>query len=597
MKKLIVLFTALAIGCGAWAKDFKIGEAKYEILTDNTVCLKDYRKASGDIVIPETVADPKSKKEYKVTELGRGAFNKSGITSVVIPKSIVDMDVQVFKDCTRLTKVTWDTDMKIVQSGLFSGCKNLESFDFNGIECVGPAAFMDAGFKAIEIPGSVTEIGQSAFLDCSNLTYVHFSAGPELTIEAGVFFGDPIETLFIDRDIVYKDADLGLMSQNKPFSNNPSLKGVWFGANANKLPKDVFKKCTGLQYYVFTDEYAYENALNVMKEVFDPYFVNYYIKKFTNDRNYNYNGNYEKQIPGGVFYVGTNTNEAGQISVDESNPLGIVDAIEKLAYNKRKDNFIKLIDEYIAVSINEPEHVKSVLRKGNEADANDFRDIALKAYNLICDSIYLLKPEWTKAEQDNIRGISYNYFRYISSDYVNERIDLPEWEKYDLINKEFESKAHKDILERIIDINKRLINENDFKENDYNKAYYNQGLYHTNILAALCALGRWEEASKLFPITHRLTTYKGEIDVYPEVTYLGKLIREHGYKAVVPKYGSKTKSSSSSMSSDDWIEFIVDRGVKAAVNRYEEKKDEKRRRQMLYEELGLDKNGRPKKHK
>lgn len=60
MKLRFLFFTvcALLFLHGAGAEEFKIGEAKYLVRADGKAELKEYKKASGDIVVPAEVSHP-----------------------------------------------------------------------------------------------------------------------------------------------------------------------------------------------------------------------------------------------------------------------------------------------------------------------------------------------------------------------------------------------------------------------------------------------------------------------------------------------------------------------------------------------------------
>lgn len=88
MKK-VILFLLISFCClGVQAEDIKVGDAKYKLYPNGTAELKDYKKASGQVVIPETVKDPKTGKEYPVTSIGQNAFKSSSVTAVEIPSSV-----------------------------------------------------------------------------------------------------------------------------------------------------------------------------------------------------------------------------------------------------------------------------------------------------------------------------------------------------------------------------------------------------------------------------------------------------------------------------------------------------------------------------
>lgn len=82
-------------------------------------------------------------------------FYESGITSLVVPKSVKRIEYAAFKGCHSLEKITLH----------------------EGIEYIGPLAFDECiNLKSLEIPHSVKEIDSTALLFCSNLEFIKCSA-------------------------------------------------------------------------------------------------------------------------------------------------------------------------------------------------------------------------------------------------------------------------------------------------------------------------------------------------------------------------------------------------------------------------------------
>ena len=62
---------------------------------------------SGEVVIPKTIGG------YEVKKISDGAFqNCTGITSIVIPDSVISIGVSAFSGCTSLAEITVSPDNK-----------------------------------------------------------------------------------------------------------------------------------------------------------------------------------------------------------------------------------------------------------------------------------------------------------------------------------------------------------------------------------------------------------------------------------------------------------------------------------------------------
>jgi hypothetical protein len=106
----------------------------------------------ANIVIPESV-----------TNIDRLAFNDTGITSVTIPGSVTSVGWQAFTACANLTNV-------IIEPGLTSlGQPDVEA-DPNDSQFAG-----NQMLRTVTIPGTLTNITDGAFAQCTNLTQIYFT--------------------------------------------------------------------------------------------------------------------------------------------------------------------------------------------------------------------------------------------------------------------------------------------------------------------------------------------------------------------------------------------------------------------------------------
>jgi hypothetical protein len=83
------------------------------------------------------------------------AFRFSGLCSITIPSLVDEIEAEVFYNCERLSRVTFETksELRRIGSLTFSGCSAVESF------C---------------IPSSVELIGESCFSGCENISSLSF---------------------------------------------------------------------------------------------------------------------------------------------------------------------------------------------------------------------------------------------------------------------------------------------------------------------------------------------------------------------------------------------------------------------------------------
>ena len=114
-----------------------------------------------------------------VTKIGERAFSGCiGLKEIILPQSLTEIGEYAFNK-TALASITLPQSIDKVGNGWFSGCKYLETVNFDGkIKEIGNFAFRGCiSLKNIEIPSSVVNIGNSAFNGCSALSEVLFNEG------------------------------------------------------------------------------------------------------------------------------------------------------------------------------------------------------------------------------------------------------------------------------------------------------------------------------------------------------------------------------------------------------------------------------------
>ena len=98
--------------------------------------------------------------------------------------------LNIFRDCSGMTSVEIPNSVTTIGERLFYGCSGLTSVEIpNSVTSIGDFAFdRCSGLISVEIPNSVTSIGDFAFYGCSGLTSV--SIGNSITsIDESVFSG------------------------------------------------------------------------------------------------------------------------------------------------------------------------------------------------------------------------------------------------------------------------------------------------------------------------------------------------------------------------------------------------------------------------
>ena len=118
-----------------------------------------------------------------ITSIGRFAFASSGLKSITIPRSVINIEDVVFIGCSELTTINVDPNNEVYDSRnncnaiiesssntLIAGCVN--TIIPEGITCIGENAFTTSGLTTMTIPEGVKSIGSYAFYICSSLTSI-----------------------------------------------------------------------------------------------------------------------------------------------------------------------------------------------------------------------------------------------------------------------------------------------------------------------------------------------------------------------------------------------------------------------------------------
>ena len=143
-----------------------------------------------------------------VTRLGRSCFAVSGLTRVVIPKSVRYFSGSDFQNCEQLSDVVFEegSELQGLAWGSFLGCSSLEDIELpEGITVIPAYCFSDCGsLYWYSCDGPLTLIAESAFEGCSCL-YVYIPDGVEY-VGNSAFSGCYAESFSLPASVKYVGA-------------------------------------------------------------------------------------------------------------------------------------------------------------------------------------------------------------------------------------------------------------------------------------------------------------------------------------------------------------------------------------------------------
>ena len=145
--------------------------------------------AFGDCKLLKNVKLPET-----LEELSYGAFRRTGIEQITLPKSLKTVKDLVFDGCDNLRVIDIPEGIEIIPKSFCSSCKNLTKIILpRTVKEIKTWAFKQCNsLVSITIPKSVTYIGQGAFADCEKLSMVYCYAS-QATLFDYPFFRCPIK--------------------------------------------------------------------------------------------------------------------------------------------------------------------------------------------------------------------------------------------------------------------------------------------------------------------------------------------------------------------------------------------------------------------
>lgn len=272
---LLMLISVFAVApLTASAETFTSGDYSYQVLSDGTAEITGYMGTATEITIPDELDG------YTVTSIGENAFgnrsnlksvnipdsvtsigdkafyNCTSLTGVVIPAKVIGIGNKAFYNCTSITSITFSANVTSIYYESFSFCSSLESVvlgkgvssinSFSGLFYYCSSIIVDddneyyssldgvlynkdrtelikypkgKADKSFTIPDSVTNIGDSAFSDCTSLV--------SITIPGSV-------------------TSIG----DEAFSRCTSLTSITFSANVTYISYEAFSDCSSLENVV-----------------------------------------------------------------------------------------------------------------------------------------------------------------------------------------------------------------------------------------------------------------------------------------------------------------------------------------------------------
>ena len=171
------------------------------------------------------------------------------------PTNSLDTPIEgLFGNKPSLVNITLGDNAKTVSGYMFANA-GITSINLNKVTSIGKGALEGvSNITELEIPASVTSIGDFAFKNCTSLANLTFATGSsDLTIgfqpgtaQYGPFYQSPLTSIVVNRSLVLTDAYATACDQYDEgiFSTNPELGSrnttISLGGQVGKIPEFMF---------------------------------------------------------------------------------------------------------------------------------------------------------------------------------------------------------------------------------------------------------------------------------------------------------------------------------------------------------------------
>lgn len=197
---------------------------------DAQTCEVSGYRGAGAVTVPD-----KSDRGSRVVRIGKGAFQKTRITEVMMAEGITSIQDSAFSECAQLQQAEMPQGLTEIGSMAFHNCIGLREIRLrDSLRIIGSSAFLGcSALQQISLPESIQAIGRSAFEDCAGLRRIKLP--PKLKIiSSSLFKGCSALSLVVIPEGV-------TTIESFAFMNCPSLRQIRIPDSVTRLGDSIFQ--------------------------------------------------------------------------------------------------------------------------------------------------------------------------------------------------------------------------------------------------------------------------------------------------------------------------------------------------------------------
>ncbi|MCR4717562.1 MAG: leucine-rich repeat protein [Lachnospiraceae bacterium] len=240
-----------------------IADIRY-IISGDAAYLDRYLGDDSSVAIPASISTDDGASSYNVIGINDKAFyNATKLTAITIPEGILTIGDYAFSSCTALTNLYIPASVNRLGCQIVDNCSSLKKISFKvlskvrrisnfgeglnslkeielqeGLDSIATGTFLGLEIETIDIPTTVTEIGDRAFENCAYLKELKLPKNLEYVNDGFARNCISLEKLSFGANTI----DIG----EEAFYNCYALRDITFDDNIRVIQKKAFYNCKNI---------------------------------------------------------------------------------------------------------------------------------------------------------------------------------------------------------------------------------------------------------------------------------------------------------------------------------------------------------------